>query len=116
MATTSIPQKQRAVQLVGPDQLRLNESKDVFTPGPHQVLGRVEVVGLCFSDLKLLKQFHDHARKSEITRGIDRQFLGEMPHYVPADKPTVPGHETVIRIVAAGNQVTRHKVGERYLV
>ena len=57
MATTSIPQTQRAVQLVGPDQLELNEAKPVFTPGPHQVLGRVEVVGLCFSDLKLLKQF-----------------------------------------------------------
>ena len=36
----AIPQKQRAVQLVGPDQLTLNESKPVFEPGPHQVLGR----------------------------------------------------------------------------
>src|ERR1019366_2871389 len=71
MATTSIPQKQRAVQLVGPDQLRLNESKPVFEPGPHQVLGRVEVVGLCFSDLKLLKQFSGHARKSPVVSGVD---------------------------------------------
>ena len=71
MATTSIPQKQRAVQLVGPDQLQLNESKPVFKPGPHQVLGRVEVVGLCFSDLKLLKQFSGHARKSPVASGVD---------------------------------------------
>ena len=116
MTTSNIPQQQRALQLVGPDQLRLNETKPVFQPGPTQVLGKVEVVGLCFSDLKLLKQFSGHARKSIVTGGIDARALGEMPHYVPGDKPTVPGHETVIRIVKAGAKVTRHKVGERYLV
>src|SRR5512137_2745222 len=109
MATTSIPQKQRAVQLVGPDQLRLNEAKPVFAPGPYQVLGRVEVVGLCFSDLKLLKQFSGHARKSPVAGGINPQALEEMPHYVPGDKPTVPGHETVVRIVKAGAKATRYK-------
>ncbi len=112
----SIPQTQRAVQLVGPDQLRIHEQKPVFRPGPHQVLGKVEVCGLCFSDLKLLKQFSAHARKSEVKAGIDQNALLEMPHYVPGDKPTVPGHETVVRIVAVGPQVTRFKVGERYLV
>ena len=56
MGTTTIPKQQRAVQLVGADQLTVNESKPVFEPGPHQILGRVEVCGLCFSDLKLLKQ------------------------------------------------------------
>ena len=116
MATPSIPQKQRAVQLVGPDQLRLNEAKPVVAPGPHQVLGRVEVVGLCFSDLKLLKQFSGHARKSPVVSGVDPQALAEMPNYVPEEKPTVPGHETVVRIVQVGPGVTRHKVGDRYLV
>jgi L-sorbose 1-phosphate reductase len=116
MATSTIPKKQRAVQLVGPDQLQLNENKAVFTPGPHQVLGRIEVVGLCFSDLKLLKQFSGHARKSVVTGGIESPALLEMPNYVPGDKPTVPGHETVVRIVKVGDKVTRHKVGERYLV
>jgi L-sorbose 1-phosphate reductase len=116
MANTSIPQKQRAVQLVGPDQLKLNESKPVFEPGPQQVLGRVEVVGLCFSDLKLLKQFSGHARKSPVVSGVDPQALTQMPHYVPNEKPTVPGHETVVRIVKVGPGVTRYKVGDRYLV
>ncbi|SPE59764.1 Alcohol dehydrogenase, catalytic domain, GroES-like family [Verrucomicrobia bacterium] len=112
----TLPTQQRAVQLVGPDQLRINEAKPVFKPGPHQVLGRVEVVGLCFSDLKLLKQFSGHARKSEVVGGIDPQALGEMPHYVPGDKPTVPGHETVVRLVQVGPGVTRYRVGERYLL
>lgn len=111
-----IPQTQRAVQLVGPDQLKINEQKQVFQPGPHQVLCRVEVCGLCFSDLKLLKQFSGHARKSEVKAGIDQQALLEMPHYVPGDKPAVPGHETVVRIVKVGPRVTRFQAGERYLV
>jgi L-sorbose 1-phosphate reductase len=116
MTTNTIPEKQRAVQLIGPDQLQINESKAVFDPGPNQVLGRVEVVGLCFSDLKLLKQFSGHVRKSTVTAGIDSSALLEMPNYVPGDQPTVPGHETVLRIVKVGSQVTRHKVGDRYLV
>ena len=80
MSSAAIPKQQRAVQLVGPDQLRLNETKAVFEPGPDQVLGRVEVVGLCFSDLKLLKQFSAHARKSSITAGIDEDSLRGMPN------------------------------------
>ena len=39
-----------------------------------------------------------------------------MPHYVPGDKPAVPGHETVVRIVKVGAGVKRYKVGERFLV
>jgi threonine dehydrogenase-like Zn-dependent dehydrogenase len=114
--TTMIPKTQRAIQLIGPDQLTLNESKPVVEPGAHQVLCRVEVCGLCFSDLKLLKQFSGHARKSGVQSGVDQNALLEMPNYVPGDKPTVPGHETVVRIVKVGPQVTRFKVGERYLV
>lgn len=116
MATATIPNQQRAVQLVGPDQLLVNESKPVRKPGPRQVLCRVEVCGLCFSDLKLLKQFSAHARKSEIKAGIDQQALLEMPNYVPGEKPTVPGHETVVRIVGVGSKVERFQVGQRYLV
>lgn len=113
---STIPAKQYAVQLVGPDQLILNKSKEVFRPGPHQVLARVEVVGLCFSDLKLLKQFTGHVRKGPVVSGVDPEVLKEIPSYVPDTAPTVPGHETVVRIAAVGPGVTRHKPGERYLV
>ncbi len=116
MSAAPIPKQQRAVQLVGPDQLQMNETKPVLQPGPDQVLGRVEVVGLCFSDLKLLKQFSGHARKSPITAGIAPDLLRQMPNYVPGDQPAVPGHETVIRLVQVGANVQRHKVGGRYLV
>ncbi|MCJ7777157.1 MAG: alcohol dehydrogenase catalytic domain-containing protein [Sedimentisphaerales bacterium] len=107
---------QYAVQLVGPDKLILNKSKEVFKPGPHQILGRVEAVGLCFSDLKLLKQFAAHVRKGEILSGIDTVILKQIPSYVPGDLPTVPGHEASVIIEAVGPGVKDFKPGERYLV
>ena len=111
-----IPQTQYAVQLVGPSELKLNRAKPVSAPGPRQVLVKIEAVGLCFSDLKLLKQFAGHTRKGKILSGIDPGVLKEIPSYVPGDKPTVPGHEGVCRIVAVGDKVKRYKVGERCLV
>ena len=112
----TIPQTQYAIQLIGPDELKLNTSKSVDKPGPYQILAKVESVGLCFSDLKLLKQFDKHVRKSEIITGIEPSVLDEIPSYRPGSNPTVPGHETFCTIVAVGDQVVRHKPGERVLV
>jgi threonine dehydrogenase-like Zn-dependent dehydrogenase len=94
----------------------LNRSKDVPRPGPHQIVARVEAVGLCFSDLKLLNQFSSHPRKGGIVSGIDAAVLEQIPSYVPGELPTVPGHEVSCRIVAVGSEVTHHRVGERCLV
>ncbi|NLH15168.1 MAG: alcohol dehydrogenase catalytic domain-containing protein, partial [Phycisphaerae bacterium] len=116
MTSYSIPKTQWAVQLTGPDELRLNTSKPIHRPGPYQILGQVEAVGLCFSDLKLLKQFSKHARKERIGSGIDPAILREIPSYVPDETPTVPGHETTVRIVAVGDKVKGVRVGARYLV
>ena len=111
----NIPSKQVAIQLVGPDQLILNTEKSVESVGPYQILAKVNAVGLCYSDLKLLKQFSEHARKSDIIEGIDPAILDELPTYAPNDKPTVPGHEAVCTIVAVGDKVTHHTLGERVL-
>ena len=113
---TDIPKTQTAVQLTGSDQLCLNTDKPVSRPGPYQILCRIEVVGLCFSDLKLLKQFTGHVRKSEVVLGIDPEILKEIPSYVCGKEPTVPGHEAVVRISAIGEKVTDIEVGKRYLV
>ena len=112
----AIPQSQRAVQLTGPDQLKLNSDKPIDMPGPHQILCKVEASGLCFSDLKLLKQFSKHVRKGPIFSGIDLEILKDLPSYVPDEQPTVPGHETVVRICKVGENVTKYKPGERYLI
>src|ERR1700733_7780378 len=113
---TKLPDTQVAIQLVGPGELKLNPSKPILKPGPHEILARTECVGLCFSDLKLLKQFSQHARKSEIVGGLDSNVLNKIYTYVPGNKPTVPGHEVTCRIIAIGDQVKHHKVGERCLV
>ena len=112
----NLPPTQHAVQLIGAGKLVFNKCKEVFAPGEHQILCRVEAVGLCFSDLKLLKQFSSHVRKSEIVSGIDSDILREISSYVPNEAPAVPGHETVVRIVAVGPGVKNFKLGQRYLV
>ena len=111
-----IPQTQCAIQLVGPDKLELNTKKEVYAPGPHQMIGKIDAVGLCFSDLKLLKQFDGHVRKSEVIAGIDTSILEELPSYQPGNNPTVPGHEVFCTIVCSGDEVSRHKPGEKVLV
>ncbi len=116
MSAQSFPTTQSAVQAVGPGKLELNKKKPVFEVGPHQILVEVQAVGLCFSDLKLLSQFDKHPRKSDVLKGILPDALKEIPSYVPNDKPTVPGHEVVCKVVAAGDQVKHYKVGERCLV
>ena len=113
---SKISKTQTAVQLIGPDELKVNQSKKVNAPGPYQILAEVEAVGLCFSDLKLLKQFSDHARKSEIISGIDTSILETIPSYVPGDLLGVPGHEAVVRVVSVGEKVKEIKPGGRFLV
>ena len=110
------PSSQHAVQLTGKNELRLTSDKPVTLPAGNQILARVEATGLCFSDIKLFHQFSRHPRKSSIVQGIAPELLATMPNYVPDNAPTVPGHESVVRIVAVGEEVTDHCVGERCLV
>ncbi len=112
----TLPTIEHAIQIVGPGKLVHNRAKIVPVPGPTQLLVRVEAVGICFSDTKLLKAFSTHLRKARVTSGMDEATLGEIPSYVPGELPTVPGHEVAGRIVVVGDAVTRHAVGERVLV
>ena len=113
---TQIPETQFAVQIVDADEVIVNPSKPVPEVGPSQVLVKVEAVGICFSDTKLLHAFTAHPRKGEILDGMDAAELAEIPSYVPGELPTVPGHEVCGRIVAIGSDVKRHAVGDRALV
>jgi threonine dehydrogenase-like Zn-dependent dehydrogenase len=115
-AAPILPVTQHAIQFVGPGQLVHNRVKTVPVPGPTQLLVKVEAVGICFSDTKLLKAFSSHLRKARVSSGIDDAALAEISSYVPGELPTVPGHEVAGRIVDVGAAVTRHAVGERVLV
>jgi threonine dehydrogenase-like Zn-dependent dehydrogenase len=112
----ALPATQHAIQIIGPGQLIHNRAKPVPAPGPTQLVVKVEAVGICFSDTKLLKAFSTHLRKAAVSGGIDAAVLAEIPSYVPGELPTVPGHEVAGRIVAVGSAVARHAVGERVLV
>jgi len=113
---TDLPATQHAIQFTGPNQVVHNRAKSVPAPGPHQLVLQVEAVGICFSDTKLLHAFTAHPRKSEVLSGVAPEVLAEIPSYTPGDLPLVPGHECAGRIVAVGEAVTRHSVGERVLV
>lgn len=112
----ALPATQHAIQFVGKGELLHNRAKPVPTPGPTQLVLKVEAVGICFSDTKLLHAFSSHLRKSEVLAGLDAAALAEIPSYVPGELPTVPGHEVVGRVVAAGAAVHHHRLGERVLV
>lgn len=112
----SIPATQHAIQIVGVDEIVVNDSKPVDQVGPTQLLLQVEACGICFSDTKLLHAFDSHPRKSDIVSGLSAEQLAEIPSYKPGAAATVPGHEPVGRIVAVGDAVTHFAVGDRVLV
>lgn len=70
--------------------------------GPEELLSRVDAVGLCFSDIKLINQGSTHPR----VHGRDL-----------VKTPAIPGHEVSITIVGVGETLKdKFKVGERYVV
>lgn len=111
-----IPETEHAVQFVGLNEIVHNRAKPVPSVGPTQILLAIEACGICFSDTKLLHAFTSHPRKSEVLSGLSPDVLAEIPSYCPGTKPTVPGHEAVGRIVAVGDEVRHHELGERVLV
>jgi L-sorbose 1-phosphate reductase len=71
-------------------------------PANNEVLLRVDVLGLCLSDMKIIAQGGNHPR----LRGRDL-----------ANDPTVLGHECAATIVAVGaDWQDKFKPGERYIV
>jgi threonine dehydrogenase-like Zn-dependent dehydrogenase len=78
------------------------EQLPVHAPGPREVLVRVDALGLCFSDVKLIGLGAEHPR----VYGRD----------LAAD-PVIPGHEVSLTVIAAGAEVRdRFGIGDRYIV
>ncbi|MCX7924860.1 MAG: zinc-binding dehydrogenase [Fimbriimonadales bacterium] len=70
-------------------------------PAPNEVLARIDAVGICFSDLKILRLGEAHPK---IARDL-RQY------------PVVMGHEISCTIAQVGDALKdRFQVGERYIV
>ncbi|MFT0169543.1 MDR/zinc-dependent alcohol dehydrogenase-like family protein [Paraburkholderia mimosarum] len=98
----ALPDTMRAVVCHGPEDYRL-EQVPVPIPGPHEILTRVELVGICMGDIKTF-------------RGAP-SFWGNaiQPRYVKP--PMIPGHEFVCRVVALGPGAESRgvQVGERVI-
>ncbi len=97
-----IPKTMQAVVCHGPEDYRL-ETVDVPTPGPDEILTKVELCGICMGDIKTY-------------RGAP-SFWGdaEQPRYVKP--PMIPGHEFVCRVVALGPGAEKRgvAVGDRVI-
>jgi erythritol/L-threitol dehydrogenase len=94
--TASVPEKMKAVVCHGPEDYRLEE-RAVPSPGPGQMLMRVEAVGVCASDLKC---YHGAAK-----------FWGDANRPAWAQRGISPGHEFVGTIVEADDlALERHRV------
>lgn len=90
----------RGVERVGRDGRP--EDVPVGTPGPDQLLVRVDAVGLCFSDVKLIRQGGDHPK----LYGRDL-----------ATAPTRLGHEAALTIVSVGpGLASRFHPGQRLAI
>jgi L-sorbose 1-phosphate reductase len=70
-------------------------------PGPDELLVRHDAVGICFSDIKVIRSGEKHPR-------IHRSMK---------EKPVVLGHEVALTIVEAGaNLRDQYKPGDRFIV
>jgi threonine dehydrogenase-like Zn-dependent dehydrogenase len=103
----SLPEHYRAWQLFGagfenigendqPSELELRE------PKANEILCRSDALGLCLSDMKIIKQGNQHAR----LRGRDL-----------AAEPTVLGHECACTVIAVGEDwKDQFEPGQRFVV
>jgi L-sorbose 1-phosphate reductase len=73
----------------------------VRTYGPDELLVRHDAIGLCFSDIKVIKQGPNHPR-------IGRDMVKE---------PVVLGHEVSLTVIGVGENLRdEYKVGDRFIV
>lgn len=78
------------------------DSLPLVKPKHDEVLLRVDAIGICFSDVKLITQGSAHPR----IRGRDM-----------VNEPVTPGHEVSLTVVEAGEDYAdKYKPGDRFMV
>jgi len=106
-ADAPLPAQYRAWELFGAGLESVGKNGDsseldLRAPADNEVLLRVDALGICLSDIKIISQGGAHPR----LRGRDL-----------ATEPTVLGHECSATVVAVGkNWADKFKPGERYIV
>ncbi|MFP4499546.1 MAG: alcohol dehydrogenase catalytic domain-containing protein [Candidatus Hydrogenedentota bacterium] len=106
-ADAPLPEQYEAWQVFGAGMENVGRngkpvSLPLRTPKENEILVRVDVLGLCLSDMKIIKQGSNHAR----LRGRDL-----------SKDPTVLGHECACTVVAVGDRwKDTFQAGQRYIV
>lgn len=95
----TIPEEMRAWVLYGPNELKW-ETKPVPSPGPAEVLVRVDAISICATDIEILRH------------GLPAMLEGELPF----NKGFTPGHEYVGTVVSVAPDVDEFLLGERVAV
>lgn len=89
-----IPDRMRAAVLFGPGDIRVIEV-EVPSPGPEEVLLKVEACAICGSDPKI------------ISNGWP---------WAPPFGNFIPGHEYAGKVVFVGSEITEFEVGDRVVI
>lgn len=103
----SVPEKMLAWPLFGAglDKLGQNDKPcliDVPLNNDDELLVRIDAIGLCFSDVKLIRAGEEHPRV--ISKDLSKN-------------PVIPGHEAVMTVVKVGkNLENKFKPGERFII
>jgi L-iditol 2-dehydrogenase len=98
-ADAALPTHMRAWVLGNPGQLSLVD-KPIPTPGRAEVLVRIDAVGICATDLEIIR----HGAPAMIHGGE------------PFNKMFTPGHEYMGTLVALGPGVDEYRIGQRVTV
>jgi threonine dehydrogenase-like Zn-dependent dehydrogenase len=90
---------------VGLDKLGENQQPctwDIPEPKADELLVRIDAIGLCFSDIKLIRAGEEHPRVISSDLAKD---------------PVIPGHEAVMTVVKVGDKMKeQYQVGGRYII
>ncbi len=105
-ATAPLPESYRRWHLYGPGLENLGDDgkpAPLALPsyGPDELLVRHDAVGLCFSDIKIIRLGEEHPR-------IYRKM---------AENPVTLGHEIAMTVVGVGeNLKNQYKIGDRFTI
>src|ERR1700736_1575496 len=94
-----IPDRMQAWVLGGPEELTLVD-KEVPTPGPAEVLLRIDAIAVCATDIEIIRH------------GVPAMIDGELPF----NKGFTPGHEYMGTVVKLGPTVDEFQIGDRVTV
>jgi threonine dehydrogenase-like Zn-dependent dehydrogenase len=107
MNSYDIPKTMQAWPLFGAELENLGKNNAPCTipvpqPEADELLVKIDAIGLCFSDIKLIRAGEEHPR-------VYSEDL--------ASDPVIPGHEAVMTVVKVGDKLQDdYKIGQRFII